>query len=63
MLEKTPLELAFAIIDRGLALVRGALLRRLDQLMTKETGVAVLAYREYYMLRVPSRERAAVTAE
>ncbi len=28
-----------------------------------DLGVAVLAYREYYMPRVPSRERAAVTAE
>jgi len=41
VLEKTPPELASDIIDRGLALVGGgALLRRLDQLITKETGVA-----------------------
>ena len=40
MLEKTPPELASDIIDRGLALVGGgALLMRLDQLITKETGV------------------------
>ena len=41
MLEKTLPELASDIIDRGLALVGGgALLMRLDQLITKETGVA-----------------------
>ncbi len=41
VLEKTPPELASDIIDRGLVLVGGgALLRRLDQLITKETGVA-----------------------
>jgi rod shape-determining protein MreB len=40
VLEKTPPELASDIIDRGMALVGGgALLRRLDQLITKETGV------------------------
>ena len=41
VLEKTPPELASDIIDRGMALVGGgALLRRIDQLITKETGVA-----------------------
>jgi rod shape-determining protein MreB len=41
VLEKTPPELASDIIDRGMALVGGgAQLRRLDQLLTKETGVA-----------------------
>ena len=41
VLEKTPPELASDIIDRGMALVGGgALLRKLDQLITKETGVA-----------------------
>lgn len=41
VLEKTPPELASDIIDRGMALVGGgANLRRLDQLLTKETGVA-----------------------
>ncbi len=41
VLEKTPPELASDIIDRGMALVGGgALLRKLDQLLTKETGVA-----------------------
>jgi rod shape-determining protein MreB and related proteins len=41
VLEKTPPELASDIIDRGMALVGGgALLRKIDQLLTKETGVA-----------------------
>ena len=41
VLEKTPPELASDIIDRGMALVGGgALLRRIDQLITRETGVA-----------------------
>ena len=41
VLEKTPPELASDIIDRGMALVGGgALLRKIDQLITKETGVA-----------------------
>jgi rod shape-determining protein MreB len=41
VLEKTPPELASDIIDRGMVLVGGgALLRRIDQLITKETGVA-----------------------
>ena len=41
VLEKTPPELASDIIDRGMALVGGgALLRRIDQLITQETGVA-----------------------
>jgi rod shape-determining protein MreB and related proteins len=41
VLEKTPPELASDIIDRGMALVGGgSLLRRIDQLITKETGVA-----------------------
>jgi rod shape-determining protein MreB len=41
VLEKTPPELASDIIDRGMALVGGgALLRKLDQLIAKETGVA-----------------------
>lgn len=40
VLEKTPPELAADIIDRGMALVGGgALLRNLDRLLTKETGV------------------------
>ncbi len=39
-LEKTPPELAADIIDRGMVLCGGgALLRSIDQLMTKETGV------------------------
>ena len=41
VLEKTPPELASDIIDRGMVLVGGgALLRRIDQLLTRETGVA-----------------------
>jgi rod shape-determining protein MreB and related proteins len=41
VLEKTPPELSSDIIDRGMALVGGgSLLRKLDQLITKETGVA-----------------------
>jgi rod shape-determining protein MreB len=41
VLEKTPPELASDIIDRGMALVGGgSLLRKIDQLITKETGVA-----------------------
>ena len=40
VLEKTPPELSSDIIDRGLVMVGGgALLRRLDQLVTRETGV------------------------
>jgi rod shape-determining protein MreB len=40
VLEKTPPELASDIIDRGITLVGGgALLRKIDQLITKETGV------------------------
>ncbi len=40
VLEKTPPELASDIIDRGMAIAGGgALLRKLDQLLTKETGV------------------------
>lgn len=40
VLEKTPPELASDIIDRGMVLVGGgALLRKIDQLLTKETGV------------------------
>ena len=40
VLEKTPPELASDIIDRGMMLVGGgALLRNLDRLLTKETGV------------------------
>jgi rod shape-determining protein MreB len=40
VLEKTPPELASDIIDRGIALAGGgALLRDLDQLLTRETGV------------------------
>jgi len=39
VLEKTPPELASDIIDRGMALVGGgALLRKIDQLITKETA-------------------------
>jgi len=41
MLERTPPELSSDIIDRGMALIGGgALLRGIDQLITKETGVA-----------------------
>jgi rod shape-determining protein MreB len=41
VLDKTPPELASDIIDRGMALVGGgALLRKIEQLITKETGVA-----------------------
>src|SRR5512147_2489950 len=41
VLEKTPPELSSDIIDRGMAMVGGgSQLRRLDQLITKETGVA-----------------------
>jgi len=40
VLEKTPPELASDIIDRGMVLVGGgALLRNIDRLLTKETGV------------------------
>lgn len=40
VLEKTPPELSSDIIDRGMALVGGtALLRKMDQLLTRETGV------------------------
>lgn len=40
VLEKTPPELSSDIIDRGMVLVGGgALLRRIDDLITKETGV------------------------
>ncbi len=40
VLEKTPPELASDIIDRGMMLVGGgALLRNMDRLLTKETGV------------------------
>ena len=40
VLEKTPPELSSDIIDRGMALVGGgALLRKIDVLVTKETGV------------------------
>jgi len=40
VLEKTPPELASDIIDRGMLLVGGgALLRNIDRLLTKETGV------------------------
>ncbi|MBN1890546.1 MAG: rod shape-determining protein [Thermoflexales bacterium] len=42
VLEKTPPELASDIIDRGMVLVGGgALLRKLDEMLTKETGVPV----------------------
>ena len=42
VLEKTPPELASDIIDRGMILIGGgALLRKLDQLLTRETGVPV----------------------
>ena len=41
VLEMTPPELASDIIDRGMVLVGGgSLLRKLDQLLTRETGVA-----------------------
>lgn len=41
MLERTPPELSSDIIDRGMALIGGgALLRRIDELFTRETGVA-----------------------
>ncbi len=41
MLERTPPELSSDIIDRGMTLIGGgALLRRIDELITKETGVA-----------------------
>jgi rod shape-determining protein MreB len=41
VLEKTPPELASDIIDRGMVLVGGgSLLRKIDQLLTRETGVA-----------------------
>jgi rod shape-determining protein MreB len=40
VLEKTPPELASDIIDRGMVLTGGsALLRKIDQLLTRETGV------------------------
>jgi rod shape-determining protein MreB len=40
VLEKTPPELSSDIIDRGMALVGGgALLRKIDELLTRETGV------------------------
>ncbi len=40
VLEKTPPELASDIIDRGMAMTGGtAQLRKLDEFMTKETGV------------------------
>jgi rod shape-determining protein MreB len=40
VLEKTPPELASDIIDRGMVLVGGGgLLRNMDRLLTKETGV------------------------
>jgi rod shape-determining protein MreB len=40
VLERTPPELASDIIDRGMAMTGGtALLRRLDEYMTKETGI------------------------
>jgi rod shape-determining protein MreB len=40
VLEKTPPELASDIIDRGMVMVGGgSLLRKIDQLLTKETGV------------------------
>ena len=41
-LEKTPPELAADVMDRGITLTGGgALLKHLDQLITKETGMAV----------------------
>lgn len=40
MLERTPPELSSDVIDRGIALIGGsALLRRVDQLISQETGV------------------------
>jgi rod shape-determining protein MreB len=40
VLERTPPELASDIIERGIALVGGtALLRKIDELITQETGV------------------------
>jgi rod shape-determining protein MreB len=40
VLEKTPPELASDIIDRGMAMTGGtALLRKLDEFLTKETGI------------------------
>jgi len=40
VLEKTPPELSSDIIDRGIVLVGGgALLRRMDELVTRETGI------------------------
>ncbi|MER3468575.1 MAG: rod shape-determining protein, partial [Thermoflexus sp.] len=40
VLERTPPELASDIIDRGMALVGGgAMLRRIDELLTRQTGV------------------------
>jgi rod shape-determining protein MreB len=40
VLEKTPPELSSDIIDRGMVLVGGtSLLRKIDQLLTRETGV------------------------
>lgn len=40
VLERTPPELASDIIDRGMAMTGGsALLRKLDEFMTKEVGV------------------------
>jgi rod shape-determining protein MreB len=40
VLEKTPPELSSDIIDRGMVLVGGgALLRKMDELITRETGV------------------------
>jgi rod shape-determining protein MreB len=42
VLEKTPPELASDIIDRGMAMTGGtALLRKLDEFLTKETGIPV----------------------
>jgi rod shape-determining protein MreB len=42
VLEKTPPELASDIIDRGMVLVGGtAMLRKLDEMITRETGVPV----------------------
>ena len=40
-LEKTPPELAADIIDRGIMLTGGALLRGLDKLVAQETGIPV----------------------
>ena len=40
VLEKTPPELSSDIIDRGMVLIGGgALLRKVDELVTRETGV------------------------